>query len=168
MSEWFRSYGFADVHEGLIVGAFPLDASDVRTVAALGVTRVLNLVQEREYPGDVRVQVEQALAGAGIVERRLGSEDFGMISAPHLEQCVRVVNAWLDEGQTVYLHCRAGWQRTAVVAAAALAVRDRVDPETVLRRIQTRKPSCEPLPHQLAGLRAWWADRQGSGTAAPD
>ena len=55
MSNWFEAYGFADVHDDLIVGAYPLDANDVRTIQRLGVRRILNLVEDREYgPGDVR------------------------------------------------------------------------------------------------------------------
>jgi len=46
-----------------------------------------------------------------------------------------------------------------VVAAAALAVRDGVDPEEALASIKRRKPSSEPLPHQLQDLRRWWRMR---------
>ena len=52
VSEWFQIYGFADVHDNLLVGAYPLDISDVRILERVGVRRVLNLVEDQEYaPG---------------------------------------------------------------------------------------------------------------------
>ena len=44
MSDWFRTYGFAEVYDGLLVGAYPLDADDVRMLSAMSVQRILNLV----------------------------------------------------------------------------------------------------------------------------
>ena len=49
MSRWFRTYGFADVFDDLIVGAYPLDEDDVDTLARLGIRRVLNLTEDEEY-----------------------------------------------------------------------------------------------------------------------
>ena len=63
MSEWFQSYGFAEVFPELIIGAYPLDSGDVDELAASGVRRVLNLAQEAEYREGQRGEVEAALAG---------------------------------------------------------------------------------------------------------
>lgn len=167
VSEWFRSYGFVDVYDGLLVGALPLDESDVRRLVSLGVTRVLNLVEDREYVPTSRARVEAALEHAGVVEQRLGSEDHGRLSEQLLEDASQLLNGWLDEGRTIYLHCRAGRQRSAAVAAAALARRERIDPEIALRRIQTRKPSALPLPPQLADLQAWWRTRASADARPP-
>jgi atypical dual specificity phosphatase len=156
MSDWFRTYGFSDVHDRLVVGAVPLDASDVSLLADLGVTRVLNLVEDQEYPPKARIKVTRALADAGILEERRSSEDFGSLSANLLGETSQLVNAWLDEGELVYLHCRAGWQRSATVAGAVLATRLRIDPDDALRQIQARKPTAQPLPHQREDLLAWW------------
>jgi atypical dual specificity phosphatase len=166
VSAWFRGYGFSDVYDRLIVGAVPLDFSDVRLLAALGVTRVLNLVEDREYPPGARKAVEQALAGAGIVEQRRSSEDFGPLSSQLLDDSAELVNSWLDDGEIVYLHCRAGWQRSATVAGAVLSSRLDIDPDTALRQIQSRKPTAEPLPHQREDLLAWW-DKRLSGSESP-
>lgn len=171
VSEWFRSYGFADVDERLIIGALPLDEADVRMLAGLGVTRVLNLVEDREYRGyrrNARAQVQAALTRAGIAEQRLATEDFGSISPELLDRCAALVNRWLDQREVVYVHCRAGRQRSATVAAAALALRERSDPDSALEAIQARKPSATPLPHQLADLHAWWTARGGAAARAPD
>jgi protein-tyrosine phosphatase len=156
MSEWFERYGRAEVADGLVTGAFPCDAEDVAALRADGISRVLNLCEDLEYEEGERDAVEAAFAGAGIRERRVELVDYGGLMPGAIELAATAVAAWLEEGERVYLHCRAGWQRSATVAAAALALRDGIDPEEALARIKRRKPSSEPLPHQLQDLRRWW------------
>ncbi len=98
VSDWFRSYGFADVYDNLIVGALPLDQSDVHFLERIGVARVFNLVEDREYRGGARDQVEQALENAGIVEERLSSEDYGGLSNELLEDSARIIKRLARRG----------------------------------------------------------------------
>ena len=159
MSSWFRSYGYASVYDRLIIGALPLDEADVRMLATLGVSRVLNLVEDGEYARGARRKVESALADQGIVELRLSTEDYGALSPELLEQSTAQVNSWLDDGETVYLHCRAGWQRSAAVAAGAIALRDDIDLDAALAQVQKLKSNADPLEHQREDLRRWFDAR---------
>ena len=163
MSRWFRSYGFADVFDNLIVGAYPLDQDDVDTLARLGIARVLNLTEDDEYPPGDRPAVVRALADAGIAESRLPLTDYGGLPARDLETAVRAVNAWLDQDERTYVHCRAGWQRSAAVAAGVVAARTGMDIDEALDAVRLRKPSADPLPHQREDLRRWWEGRRGAG-----
>ena len=159
MSSWFRSYGFADVFDGLLIGAYPLDEADVSMLASLGVQRVLNLAEESEYrPGD-RDAVETALDASGIEEQRLPLPDYGGLPPGLIERAVQDVLAWLGEGKRTYLHCRAGWQRSAALAAGVVAIREHMDIDDALALVQSRKPSADPLPHQRDDLRRWWDSR---------
>jgi protein-tyrosine phosphatase len=123
------------------------------------VTRVLNLVEDEEYRPGERELIEQAFAEAGIEEHRMRLTDFGQLPADELEAAVTTVNAWLEEGMRVYLHCRAGWQRSAAVAAGVVALREQLDIGPALERVQSRKPSADPLPHQREDLVRWWEER---------
>jgi len=163
VSSWFRSYGFADVFDGLLIGAYPLDEADVSMLASIGVQRVLNLAEESEYrPGD-RDAVETALDASGIEEHRLPLPDYGGLPPGLIERAVQDVLAWLGEGKRTYLHCRAGWQRSAALAAGVVAIREHMDIDDALALVQSRKPSADPLPHQRDDLRRWWDAR----TSAP-
>ncbi|MGH2835702.1 MAG: protein-tyrosine phosphatase family protein [Solirubrobacteraceae bacterium] len=159
MSSWFSTYGYASVYDRLIVGALPLDEADVRMLAALGVSRVLNLVQDGEYGRGARRKVERALADEGIGEVRLSAEDHGALTPELLEQGTAQVNSWLDDGDTVYLHCRAGRQRSVAVAAGAIALRDGSDLDTALAQVQQFRSNADPLPHQRKDLRRWFESR---------
>lgn len=159
MSHWFESYGYGEVHPNLLVGAYPLDAQDVERLERLRVDRVLNLVENSEYrPGD-RDAIEAAYARLGIRERRMTLVDFGRLPADRLEEAVGTVAEWLSEDLKVYVHCRAGWQRSASVAAGTVAVVREVPIEEALALVKAQKPSADPLPHQRADLHDWWAQR---------
>ncbi len=162
MSAWFRTYGFADVHDLMLVGAYPLDQTDVRMLATMGVDRVLNLAEDGEYRPGERGVVVQAYRSAGIEEQRVPLTDFGGLTAQGLEKAVRAINGWLDDDRVVYIHCRAGWQRSAAVAAGVIAVREGVDIDEALARVQERKPSADPLPHQRDDLHRWWKARNST------
>src|SRR5690349_10997067 len=159
MSTWFRTYGFADILDDLLIGAYPLDAADVAMLARLGVKRVMNLVEDDEYREGEREVVQAAFAASDIEERRRNLVDYGGLPAEEIEAAAREISDWLDEGVRTYLHCRAGWQRSAAVAAAVIAVRNGVDIDEALAFVQRRKPSADPLPHQRENLRQWWDER---------
>jgi protein-tyrosine phosphatase len=159
VSSWFRTYGFTDVLDDLVIGAYPLDADDVGLLSAIGVGRVLNLVEDEEYRQGEREVVEQELDTAGIGEVRLGLTDYGGLPARELETAVSEVSSWLDQGIRTYVHCRAGWQRSAAVAAGVVALRKGIGIDEALLYVKARKPSAAPLPHQQEDLRQWWETR---------
>jgi ADP-ribosyl-[dinitrogen reductase] hydrolase len=159
VSEWFERYGYAEVADGLLIGAYPQDAADVAALQASGVTRVVNLVQDVEYADGGRDACAVALAEAGIAEERIQIVDFGNLLPGHIELASRAAIAGLDAGERVYLHCRAGMQRSATVAAAIVMLRDGVDEQTALEQVRARKPSANPLAHQRKDLSRWWERR---------
>jgi protein-tyrosine phosphatase len=164
VSKWFRNFGFADVSDDLVIGAYPLDADDVKMLQWIRVGRVLNLVEDEEYGPGEREQVVAALAAAGIEEHRLPMIDYGGIQADALDTAVQDVIDSLDSGVRSYVHCRAGWQRSAAVAAAVVAVREGIDIDEALASVRAHKPSANPLPHQREDLRLWWEGRDDRRT----
>lgn len=160
MSEWFEHYGFAAVGNDLLMGAYPQDADDVAALGAAGVTAVFNLVQDIEYerPGG-RDACAAALAQAGIREERSEVIDFGNLLPGHIERAATTVLAWLGEGERVYVHCRAGMQRSAVVASAIVALHEGLEPLMALERVRARNPRANPLAHQRQDLLRWWDKR---------
>lgn len=165
MSYWFLSYGFAEVDDDLVVGSFPLDRDDVRMLKGRQIDRIINLVEDSEYEPEVREVVEAALAKAGIEEARVPLTDHGGLPSIEIEAAVQKAIEWLDEGHRVYLHCRAGRQRSAAVAAGVIAIREDLEIVEALALVQQRKPSAEPLPHQLEDLLWWWRERASSAAA---
>jgi len=168
MSSWFRTYGFAEILPGLLIGAYPLDGDDVKMLDWLGIQRILNLCEDREYAAGQREAVQAALTAKEIEEARICLQDFGGLPSVYLEQAVEQINSWLDADARIYVHCRAGWQRSATVAAAVVCVREHLDPDGAIAFVQRAKPTAEPLPHQREDLERWFYDRPtGGGEVAP-
>ena len=163
MSTWFRTYGFGEILEHLLIGAYPTDTDDARMLEWMGVKRILNLVEDDEYGSGEREAIEAALEAAGIEERRIAFTDYGGLPPRRLDRAVEEVNGWLDEGLTTYVHCRAGWQRSATVAAGVVVTRKGLDVDDALRFVKQAKPSADPLAHQREDLLRWFEERQ-----APD
>lgn len=159
VSGWFEHFGFGQVGDELLIGAYPQDAEDVAALAEAGVTRVFNLVQDIEYEGNGREACATALTGAGILEERVEVIDYGNLLPGHIERAVRTVRPWLADGERVYVHCRAGMQRSATVAAAIVALEEGVEPAEALRRVSERNPRANPLEHQRQDLMRWWKAR---------
>ncbi len=168
MSTWFATYGFAEVHPGMFVGAYPLDRSDVDALHGIAVDQVLNLVEDSEYRPGQRHVVEGLLEADGIAETRLRLVDFGHLAPEQIEEAVSTLVTWIGRGQRSYVHCRAGWQRSAAVAAGAIALIEGLDVREALVRVRQRKPTADPLAHQRADLIEWWErrdERRGSSQA---
>jgi atypical dual specificity phosphatase len=161
VSAWFEHFGFAEVGDGLVMGAYPQDADDVAALVDAGITRIFNLVQDVEYEPGARDACTLALAQAGIQERRVELVDFGSLSTEQIEDAAQAVLAWLEQGERVYVHCRAGWQRSATIVAAIVTLREGVMPWVALDILRERKPTANPLSHQREDLFRWWERRAG-------
>ena len=165
MSRWFERFGFAEVGDDLLVGAYPVDAADVAAIAQAGADVLVNLCEDSEYAEGERDALASALSEVGIDEHRVPVEDYGALPPRAIDRAVEAVTGELEAGRRVYLHCRAGWQRSAAIAAAAVAVREELDVEAALARVRDRKATAEPLAHQRADLLAWWRERSvGDGS----
>jgi atypical dual specificity phosphatase len=163
MSRWFERFGFAEVADDLLIGAYPVDAEDISALSEAGVEVLVNLCEDAEYEAGERETVTRALGAAGIEEHRLPVPDYGNLPRVLIAQAVDDVMDELAAGRRVYLHCRAGWQRSAAIAAGVVAVRDHTTIDAALRSIRRRKPTAQPLDHQHADLLSWWEGRQSRG-----
>jgi len=161
MSGWFEHFGFAEVGDDLLMGAYPQDAEDVAALVEARVTRVFNLVQDVEYDPGARDVSVAAISEAGIEEERVELVDYGSLDTDQIESAAQTVLSWLDEGERVYVHCRAGWQRSATIVAAIVSLREEVPPWEALEILRKRKPTANPLSHQREDLFRWW-ERRGS------
>lgn len=159
MSRWFQQYGFDPVADRLLVGALPSDPEDVAALAERGVTRVVSLVADAEYADGAHASVLAAYDACGMAETRAPSEDYGHLLPAQLERVSGLTAAAVDERAVVYLHCRAGWQRSVVAAAATLSVVEAREPLDALRAVMARRRGADPLPHQISDLLRWWSSR---------
>lgn len=96
-----------NVEQNVILGARPL-RQDVPKLSACGVRAVVNMCQEFRGPIDLyeKFQIEQLW---------LPTIDFQPPSLAHVQQGVEFIQQFVEKGESVYVHCKAGRARSATV-----------------------------------------------------
>ncbi|KAK7441037.1 tyrosine protein phosphatase yvh1 [Stygiomarasmius scandens] len=70
----------------------------------------------------------------------------------HLMPAISFIQAELDKGRGVLVHCHAGVSRSATIVAAYLMYSRRIDPEEALNMIRDLRPEVDPNPGFLIQL----------------
>lgn len=96
------------IDEHVIVGAFPF-AMDVKKMSDAGVKAVVNTCEEYAGP---QLRYDQF----GIEQLRIPTTDFTHPKLEDVSTAVEFVQRHAEQGNTVYIHCKAGRARSATVA----------------------------------------------------
>ncbi len=126
----------------------------------LGVRRVVDLrIEEKDN--------ETLLRRYGMELLHLPTRDACAISQPMLHRGVRWVDAQLDRGESVYVHCEHGIGRSALLVCCVLVSRG-YRPRAALERAKNVRAKVSPSPEQLQAFLQWTADWHcGRGEPCP-
>jgi ADP-ribosylglycohydrolase/protein-tyrosine phosphatase len=160
----------------LLVGEFPgsrsrADTMDrLRQVLAAGITQFIDLTEASELPSYEGLLPFSTPAGRRIQYLRESIPDHGVPGSPEImERILATLRTALDSGETVYLHCRAGVGRSAMVAGCYLVDRG-LDATAALEALQqcwkqsAKSPQWVYVPEtdeQFEYIRDW-ARRKGT------
>ncbi|MEM7456550.1 MAG: dual specificity protein phosphatase family protein [Planctomycetota bacterium] len=109
LGRWLKVRNWWDrVDDNLIVGAFPF-ARDVDAMAADGVKAVVNTCEEYGGP-------QEEYRRHGIEQFHMPTIDFTHPSLEDVIGAVEFIDRHADQGNTTYVHCKAGRARSATVA----------------------------------------------------
>jgi hypothetical protein len=110
-----------EVTPQLFLGPAPVDPDDFRQLKKLNVTAIFSVEKADEGSG---YEIEDERIGAsiaGIKFTNLEVADFDRAElAMKLPECVKALETMVAAGDTVYLHCTAGVNRSPTVAVAYL------------------------------------------------
>jgi atypical dual specificity phosphatase len=147
-------------------GRNPLTKKDVESLAADRITHVLDLREEDEWlPPRIGQDAIDEMAARGIARLHLPIVDMCAPSLETLETAVRFIDDALEDPKArVYVHCRAGIERTGCVLVAWHARKHGLDLDTALEELQRKRPDLSPGWPQVQLLLQWLAgsDREAS------
>lgn len=127
-------------------GRYPMEAA-AYLARELGIRRVVDVrVEEKDD--------EEVLRAHGITLLHLPTQDRCAVSLRMLDDGVAWVNAQLDEGHKVYVHCEHGIGRSALVALCVLVSRG-LAPLDALELAKQARPVVSPSPEQLQAFVEW-------------
>lgn len=149
------------VTDTVLAGRNPLTELDVVELRDLGITHVLDLREESEWRGSGREGQDAvvAIAARGIERLAVEIPDGG---AP-TRAAFTTACGWLEAihqanpGARIYVHCRAGLERTAVILAAWLGAQQGLSAPTAISRLGAYGYPGNPLFHQSTALQDWLA-----------
>jgi protein-tyrosine phosphatase len=130
----------------LFVGAFPESVYEIEALQRIGVSAVLSLQTDEDIEefGPFPNSPESLCADRGVRLCRMPVRDF---DEPALQEalpgCVAALRRLIDQGNTVYLHCTAGINRSPTVAAAYLHWCSGWDLDTAVKYVKARR-RCSP------------------------
>lgn len=138
----------------LVAGRAPVLARDYLAWQRAGVTLVLNLHTRPDSPIH--------LARHGLRSEHQPLVDFSAPDCAFLERAVSLINAEIDRGGVVAVHCQAGLGRTGTVVAAWL-VHQGADPAAAIGRVRSLRPGSVETPDQEAAVHAYFqSNRTGT------
>lgn len=109
LGRWLKTRNWWDkIDAHVVLGAFPF-GRDVPKMAACGIRAVVNTCEEYGGPVDQYAKFE-------IEQMRMPTIDFTHPSFEDVCRAVDFIDANVDQGKTVYIHCKAGRGRSATVA----------------------------------------------------
>jgi len=116
----------------VIVGARPFP-SDVEALRRAGVRGVVNTCEEYEGP-------LAEYDAAGIEQLYIPTTDFTHPAMEDVESAVRFTQRIVEQGDVVYIHCKAGRARSATVAMCWLIQHRGMGPDEAQRALLQARP----------------------------
>lgn len=150
-------WDFIDEH--VIVGAFPFPF-DVDNMASEGVRAVVNTCNE--YGGPVTQYAKHS-----IEQLRIPTIDFTSPSLEDVRKGVAFVTQQVEQGNTVYIHCKAGRGRSATVAICWLMAARNMDPRQAQKHLLDHRPHVHSTLPDREVVKQFWRELQQSQDSKP-
>jgi atypical dual specificity phosphatase len=137
----------------VLYGRHPLLLEEATALAAAGISHVLDLREPWEWEGPNRLGSEAVAwwSTHGTRRMHLPIPDGGAPSRDRIGAAVAFIDEAVSGGGTVFVHCRAGKERSGLVLLAWMLPRG-----GDLEALQRLAPGLRPLPHQQVAAYDWF------------
>jgi ADP-ribosyl-[dinitrogen reductase] hydrolase len=151
----------SEVAPRVYAGRAPLFRDEVNDLLALGVTHILDLREEDEWRGDGQhgKTAIAELTRVGLPRLAVPVGDAHPPTSDDIDRSLDFIETGLHLGGTIYVHCRAGRERTAAIVTCWHARARGCSIREALEELRARRPLFRPLSTQVAAGEAWLARR---------
>lgn len=156
--------------KNIIIGSCPRKPDDVARIAKdAGATAILSLQDDpcHEHMEIDYAEIRSAGLRHGLTMARTPMTDFNRSDqAKRLPNALRALNALLEAGHTVYVHCTAGINRAPLSVVAKMAFIDGVEDDAAFAFVKTHRTVAEPYRVSFDDCRKLLLDGQHERIAA--
>lgn len=126
----------------LYLGGLPLnDQNHLEQIKSLGVSRVISIVENFELEDGWWHQpvkhAEWVIHNIGV--KQISVADLCPLTSKEIEEGIETLTRFLDEGHTVYIHCKAGVGRSASIVVAFVMKQHQLSLEDALAFVKERR-----------------------------
>jgi protein-tyrosine phosphatase len=154
------------IDERIMAGRNLLTSRDVDLKKAQGITHILDLREPHEWAvPQFGAEAVDEIDRCGLQRLHLPVIDQGAPTRADLEAACQYLQEVLsDPDARIYVHCRAGMERTAAVLVAYHAREQGLTYDEALAALSKRRLAFKPLLNQEKAVRQWLEEqRKGSG-----
>ncbi|RYX81797.1 hypothetical protein EON83_22320 [bacterium] len=143
----------------MAAGRNPLTTYDALQLQAAGITHVLDLRESHEWsPPHYGSEAVETFEKLGITRLHQPIVDtYEPTNGDFDAIALWLEKALSDPKNKVYVHCRAGMERTASILCAIFARQHGTSFEEALTILRRKRPIFAPLPGQIRAAKAWLA-----------
>jgi ADP-ribosylglycohydrolase/protein-tyrosine phosphatase len=155
------AFNYDWVTDQIMAGRNSLTCRDVEILSALGITHILDLREPQEWASPkFGADAVEEIERCGLQRLNLTVRDMREPTVEALDTaCQFLDDALKKEENRVYVHCRAGMERTAAILIAYYARHHGVSYDEALSRLREGRPIFAPLPDQEQAVRQWLKTR---------
>jgi atypical dual specificity phosphatase len=126
---------YTRIDEHCVLGALPMKRNYKQIIAAENIKAVLTMNEDHELKYSVAVEEWQRL---DIEFKQVPVTDYiGVASLDQIREGVDFINKHRDLNQTVYVHCKAGRYRSALITACYLIKKHQFTPEMAKDKLES-------------------------------
>jgi len=133
----------------------------MRALLGVGMTSFIDLTEELEYgrqPYEGLLWEEAARMGRRVAYQRFPIKDLSIPTKPEMSNVLDAIDAALDTGENVYLHCHAGIGRTGMTVGCYLVRKGLMGDHALMEIARLRdglRYQSPETPEQIDFVRGW-------------
>jgi len=156
------AFSFDLVADRIYAGRNPLTSRDVEVLHAREITHILDLREEKEWTApSFGSEALDEIERRGIARTHIPVTDMGAPTPQAMDDVFQHIKRVLSAPQMcLYVHCRAGNERTAAMLTGYYAREHNLLYEHALARLREGRPSFQPLPVQERAVKEWLGKQQ--------
>lgn len=168
LTRWFPSFNQSWWHEVFprlyLGGILMADRNHLEQIKSLGIGSIFAILEEKEALTETFFSVplkESDWQKAEIAYQRLSCPDMHAMELEEIEQAVEWVDQNISAGKAVYIHCKAGRGRSAMIVIAYLIRYHGMEYKDALQYLSQKRSVIRFRPCQLKRLKEF-ANQKGS------